>query len=66
MMYVSLCPSLGTDKANFRGLCNGLHGHILLQGERTNKVVLNKGTVKIKETTVLWEKFVYIIKSKCL
>ena len=24
MMYVSLCPSLDTDKANFRGLCNGL------------------------------------------
>ena len=24
MIYVSLCPSLDTDIANFRGLCNGL------------------------------------------
>ena len=25
MVYVSLCPSLDNDMANFRGLCNGLY-----------------------------------------
>ena len=25
MIYVSLCPSLDTNMANFRGLCNGLY-----------------------------------------
>ena len=25
MIYISLCPSLDTDMANFRGLCNGLY-----------------------------------------